>query len=343
MTEHAQALGDERDPHAWTFQGNRLEPVSFSTAMIHLYRAEIGRATAWRTRLDTTTNWAVVTTAAALTFAYSSPQNPHFVFLLVLLLVFTFLFIEARRYRHYVLWSYRGRLMETNFFAAMLVPPFRPSPDWADHMAESLLQPKYTIISQWEAMGSRFQRIYIWLVTLLLISWGIKLAVHPVSTPNWTTMVERAAIGTIPGVWVVGVVAAVYGAMTALALAVNIPVAWREALPRPVRRLVRVLRQAARPLRAAPHSQERMVTVITGSGQAVGSQLMAELGRGVTAIKGTGMYTGEARDVLLCATTDVQIPRLRDIVQQADPRAFVVVSRAEEVRGWGFSPVDVPD
>jgi uncharacterized membrane protein len=311
--------------------------------MIHLYRGEVGRATAWRARLDTTTNWAVVTEAAALTFAFSSPQNPHFVLLLVLLLVLTFLYIEARRYRHYVLWSYRVRLMETSFFAAMLVPPFRPSPDWADHLSESLLQPKYTIISHWEAMGRRFHRIYIWLITLLLISWGIKLAVHPVPTPYWTTMVERAAIGYLPGVWVVAFVGMVYGMMAALAVAVNIPVAWREALPRPIHRLGGMLRQAASPLGAAPHSQERLAIIITSSGQAVASQLMAELGRGVTALEGTGMYTGEARDVLLCAATDVQVPRLREIVQRADPCAFVVVNRAEEVWGWGFSPVDVPD
>jgi hypothetical protein len=131
--------------------------------------------------------------------------------------------------------------------------------------------------------------------------------------------------------------------MVALAVAANIPVAWREALPRPMRRLVRRLRRAASPLGVVPHSEERMATIITSHGQAVASQLMAELGRGVTALKGTGMYTGEARDVLLCATSDVQVPHLREIVRQADPRAFVVVSRAEEVRGWGFSPVDVPD
>jgi hypothetical protein len=233
--------------------------------------------------------------------------------------------------------------MEDNFFAAMLMPPFRPSPGWADHMSESLLRPKYTIISHWEAMGRRFHRVYIWLITLLLISWGIKLAVHPVPTPYWATMVDRAAIGYIPGLWVVTVVAVVYGMMAALAVAVNIPVDWRETLPRPLRRLAGILRQTPIPLRATPHSRERMATIITSSGQAVASQLMAELGRGVTALKGTGMYTGEAKDVLLCAVTDVQVSRLRAIVQRADPRAFVVVSRAEEVRGGGFNPFDVPE
>jgi uncharacterized membrane protein len=64
MTERAGTLGDERSVHAWTFRDVRLEPASFATAMIHVYRGEIGRATAWRARLDTTTNWTVVTAAA---------------------------------------------------------------------------------------------------------------------------------------------------------------------------------------------------------------------------------------------------------------------------------------
>jgi uncharacterized membrane protein len=336
-------LGDEQSVHAWTFRDTRLEPTSFATAMIHLYRGEVGRATAWRGRLDTTTNWTVVTAAAALTFTFGSPDNPHFVVLLVLLLMLNFLYIEARRYRYYVLWSHRVRLMEINFFAAMLVPPFRPSSDWADQLSETLLHPRYTIVSHWEAMGRRFLRSYVWLIALLLVSWGVKLAVHPVSTPYWATMVERAAIGYIPGAWVVIAVTAVYGSMVALAVAVSMPVAWRETLSRPIRGLSGILRRTAAPLGVEVHPQERLATIITSSGEAVASRLMTELGRGVTALEGRGMYTGEARDVLLCAVTDVQVPHLREIVRRADSSAFVVVSRAEEVRGWGFSPFDVPE
>ena len=63
MTEQAETLGDGRGARTWTFRDNRLEPASFATAMIHLYRGEVGRATAWRARPDTTTNWAVVSRA----------------------------------------------------------------------------------------------------------------------------------------------------------------------------------------------------------------------------------------------------------------------------------------
>jgi uncharacterized membrane protein len=336
----AEAL-DEQDRCTWAFRGYRLDPSHFTTAMVHLYRGEVTRANTWRTRLDATTNWAVVTVGAALTFVFGAPQNPHFVLLLVLLLVVTFLYIEARRYRYYALWAYRVHLMETDFLAAMLAPPFRPAPDWSDYLAESLRQPTF-IISQWEAMGRRFKRNYVWLISLLLISWWAKLAIHPTPATDWAAVVERAAFGHIPGPSVITAVGVAYGALAALAIAASLPQAWREALPRPLRRLGRQLRRAASPLVPATPPREQLATIITHRGQQVGSRLLTELGRGVTALKGTGLYTDEARDVLLCAVTDVQVGQLEEIVNQVDPRAFVIVSSVDQVRGKGFRPFEPP-
>ena len=43
-------------------------------ALAHLYRGEVYRSTIWRTRLDTTTNWAVVVTSVSFTVAFGSAQ-----------------------------------------------------------------------------------------------------------------------------------------------------------------------------------------------------------------------------------------------------------------------------
>jgi uncharacterized membrane protein len=344
MTEqngHRGAGRVDKDACAWTFRGYRLDPAHFTTAMVHFYRGEVTRANTWRTRLDTTTNWAVITTGAALTFVFGAPQNPHFVLILVLMLVLNFLYIEARRYRYYFLWSYRVHLMETDFFAAMLAPPFRPSTDWANQLVESLHQPTF-LISWWEAVGRRFRRNYVWLITLLLISWIVKLALHPMPAPGWATVVQRAAIGTIPGAWVLAAVGVVYGALAALAVAASPARRWRQALPTPLRRLGRWLRRAAGPLTAEFHAQERLATIVTGRGPQVASRLLTELRRGVTALEGIGMYTNERRDVLLCALNDLQVPHLEEIVHRVDPKAFVVISPVEEVRGKGFRPFDAP-
>src|SRR3712207_3382430 len=99
-----------------------LTPSEFNTALVHLYRGEVSRANTWRTRLDGTTNWAVLTTGATLSFAFSSQNNTHVMILLNSLLIGFFLFIEARRYRYYDLWRARERLMVTEFFSGLLVP-----------------------------------------------------------------------------------------------------------------------------------------------------------------------------------------------------------------------------
>lgn len=43
-------------------------------ALAHLWRGEVYRSTIWRTRLDTTTNWAVVTLGIALSIAFASRE-----------------------------------------------------------------------------------------------------------------------------------------------------------------------------------------------------------------------------------------------------------------------------
>ena len=169
--------------------------------MVHLYRAEITRANVWRRRLDTTTNWAVVTTAAVLSFALGEASAHHSVIILNTLLVTLFLYIEARRYRYYELWSLRVRLLEVNFFGAMLIPGRQAKPDWAQQLSNSLLYPVFPI-SLWEALGRRLRRNYIWLYLLLAMLWILKISLFPEQTTSWDELLERAAIGAVPG-WIV--------------------------------------------------------------------------------------------------------------------------------------------
>jgi uncharacterized membrane-anchored protein YitT (DUF2179 family) len=61
--------------------------------------------------------------------------------------------------------------------------------------------------------------------------------------------------------------------------------------------------------------------------------------RGVTALPGRGMYTGEDRSILMCALTVTEINNLRTIIAKIDPAAFVATSNAYEILGRGFSPL----
>ncbi len=182
----------------WTFRGYKMRPSEFNTAMVHYYRAEIQRSNVWRSRLDTTTNWAVVTVAASVTFVFAAPENHWGVFLLVMLLATLFLFIEARRYRYYELWSLRARLMETDFFAAMLVPPFAPHAEWNETLAESLLQPEFPI-SRLEAIGRRLRNNYLAIFAILGAAILMKLYLHPTEAHSLAELTSRAGIGPASG------------------------------------------------------------------------------------------------------------------------------------------------
>ncbi len=179
-----------------------LEPVNrveFNAALIHFYRAELGRADHWRSRLDTTTNWAVVTTGAAISFAFGA-EDPgrHVVLLLVSVLVYFFLVIEARRYRHYDIWQNRLRLLEADYFAPMFMG-YAPGQTWRDIMARDLMHPRFRI-SMLEALGWRIRRNYCWIFAMLVLSWVLKIAIHPRPLADLGEFIGRAALPPIPGV-----------------------------------------------------------------------------------------------------------------------------------------------
>lgn len=176
----------------------KLTPAEFNTAMVHFYRGEVQRSNTWRNRLDTTTNWAVITAGATLSFAFSSTANPHFVIPINSVLVAFFLFMEARRYRYYEIWSSRVRVIETGYFARLLSPQSVIDKDWAEHLAADLITPHFTI-SEWEAVGRRLRRNYLWIFMLLAMAWNLKVYLHPSPAHTFDEFLRRASVGVVPG------------------------------------------------------------------------------------------------------------------------------------------------
>ncbi|KGG80513.1 membrane protein [Caloranaerobacter azorensis H53214] len=71
----------------------------------------------------------------------------------------------------------------------------------------------------------------------------------------------------------------------------------------------------------------------------IGNTILEKLNRGVTVLKGRGMYTGKDRDVLLCVVNRSQVTKLKEIVHQIDKNAFVMVADIYEVLGEGFKEI----
>lgn len=187
----------------------RMGAGEFNTAMIHFYRGEVQRSNTWRNRLDTTTNWAVITAGATLSFVFSSASNPHFVIPINSILVAIFLLMEARRYRYYEIWSSRVRVIETGYFAQLLAPEgVPPDEGWAEHLAADLITPHFTI-TEWEAVGRRLRRNYLWIFALLALSWNLKVYLHPLPARDFDVFMDRATVGVVPG-WIVFVIGVLF-------------------------------------------------------------------------------------------------------------------------------------
>ena len=85
----------------------------------------------------------------------------------------------------------------------------------------------------------------------------------------------------------------------------------------------------------------RSAMIVTTQTEAITGAIMKDLGRGVTILEGTGGYTGEPRDVIYCVVSRMDVPRLKTLVHENDPDAFMVIGQAQEALGEGFTPLKV--
>lgn len=170
-------------------------------ALAHLYRGEVYRSTVWRTRLDTTTNWAVVTLGVALSITFAAPTASPLPLQLVGILILFFLMLEARRYRYFNVWRARCRWMEVHFFARMLEVGELPMDGWEKRMADDYCRPDYHV-SMLVAMGRRVRRNYLWILAIQSAAYAGKLMVHPTPMRTTAEFIDRAQIGPVPGLLV---------------------------------------------------------------------------------------------------------------------------------------------
>lgn len=248
---------------ATLYPPRKMSSGEFNTALIHFYRGEVQRANAWRNRLDTTTNWAVITAGATLSFAFGNENAPHFVIIINSLIVAFFLFMEARRYRYYEIWASRVRVLETGYLAQMLGHEEAADEQWAEHLAKDLITPHFTI-SEWEAVGRRLRRNYWWIFALLASAWNLKVYLHPHPAESFAIFLHRATVGLVPGmmIFVVGILFNLTVIVFAL-LTVQLREATGEVLPhhefsfRPFRN-VTVWRRAGSIRRRADKARQRV-------------------------------------------------------------------------------------
>jgi uncharacterized membrane protein len=178
----------------------------YVNAMSHFYRGEMGRIMIWRQRLDVTTNWAITSSTAIITIAFSSREVPHIIFFFNLAILWVLLWIEARRYRFYDAFRARIRMLEAHF----LVPMVMENRDllqgeWKKLVCEDLILPCFKI-SKLEAIGRRLKRNYVFIFIMVLLAWITKIFLHASHAMDGPGDFYRALrVGHIPS-WLVALI-----------------------------------------------------------------------------------------------------------------------------------------
>jgi uncharacterized membrane-anchored protein YitT (DUF2179 family) len=83
-------------------------------------------------------------------------------------------------------------------------------------------------------------------------------------------------------------------------------------------------------------SVSKSATIVSDKCDAIAQEIIVELHRGCTYLTGQGAYTGEERRIIMVTVGKRQLPRLKEIVFQIDPHAFLTINETIEVYGQGF-------
>ncbi len=80
----------------------------------------------------------------------------------------------------------------------------------------------------------------------------------------------------------------------------------------------------------------KMTLIITDYGDKIAHMIDEEFTRGATLIEGVGAYSGEVKNIVLCACNNKQMFQIKKRAYEMDPKCFVIIMESNEVVGEGF-------
>ncbi|THE15447.1 YitT family protein [Bacillus timonensis] len=82
--------------------------------------------------------------------------------------------------------------------------------------------------------------------------------------------------------------------------------------------------------------ETKAAIIISEQFNEVSDAILHRLGRGTTKLKGRGGYTDEEKEVIYVVVTRLEVTKLKTIIQEIDPTAFITIMDTHEVRGGRF-------
>lgn len=87
--------------------------------------------------------------------------------------------------------------------------------------------------------------------------------------------------------------------------------------------------------------ESKSIWIISDKHKEIGNTIISRLGRGVTYLDGEGAFTGDSKKVIFCVITRLEEAKLKTIVDEVDPSAFLAVGNIHDVKGGRFKKKDI--
>jgi uncharacterized membrane-anchored protein YitT (DUF2179 family) len=87
--------------------------------------------------------------------------------------------------------------------------------------------------------------------------------------------------------------------------------------------------------------ESKSVWIISDQFRQIGEAILDRLGRGVTYLEGEGGFSGDNKKVIFCVITRLEEAKLKSIVDELDPSAFLAVGNIHDVKGGRFKKKDI--
>ncbi|WP_336789412.1 YitT family protein [Paenibacillus sp. MMO-177] len=87
--------------------------------------------------------------------------------------------------------------------------------------------------------------------------------------------------------------------------------------------------------------ESKSVWIISDEAKEIGAAIMDRLGRGVTYLHGEGGFSGGQKRIIFCVITRLEEAKMKSIVQELDPSAFLAVGNIHDVKGGRFKKRDI--
>ena len=81
--------------------------------------------------------------------------------------------------------------------------------------------------------------------------------------------------------------------------------------------------------------------IVSDNSEELSTAILEKLSRGVTLLKGEGGYTNQEKNIIYCTLTSREIAKLKELVNEVDPMAFLTIYDVVEVKGKGFKTMEI--